>query len=354
MRPSKPELELEPTVPSRRGERFVLRSFRFRKEREARWAELEELVVRVEERGAHTLSAKEVLRLPVLYQAALSSLSVARNLSLDRALLDYLEGLATRAYLVVYGRARRRSGFLRDFFGRRFAQSVFEARRMLALSAALLLLGVACGGVLTTLEPERFYGLISAEQAAGRTPDSPTASLVAALHGTASSSTLFSFAAMLFTNNAKVAMLAFAVGFLGGVPTGLVLFVNGLSLGALSAVYASRGISLEFWCWILPHGVTELLAILIGGASGLSIGARVLFPGHGGRRYALAQSGRESGSRVIGAVCMLLFAALLESFFRQSVHDLSVRAAVALSTALFWMYYFGWVGSRRPLEAEAA
>jgi uncharacterized membrane protein SpoIIM required for sporulation len=349
-----PELEHEDSAPSLRGERFVLRSFRFRKEREARWAELEELVIRVEEQGAHTLSAEEVLRLPVLYQAALSSLSVARNLSLDRALLDYLEGLATRAYLVVYGRARRRTGFLRDFFHHRFARSVFEARRLLALSAALFLLGVACGAVLTTLEPERFYGLISAEEAQGRTPDSPTASLLEALHGTASTSTLSSFAAFLFTNNAKVAMLAFAVGFLGGVPTALVLFINGLSLGALAAVYAARGLSLEFWCWILPHGVTELLAIIIGGASGLAIGARVLFPGHGGRRYALAQAGRESGGRVMGAVCMLLLAALLESFFRQSVHDLAVRGLVALGTALFWVYYFGWVGSRPRPDAEAA
>jgi uncharacterized membrane protein SpoIIM required for sporulation len=348
-----PEVEADDSAPSRRGERFVLRSFRFRKEREARWAELEELVVRVEEQGAHTLSAEEVLRLPVLYQAALSSLSVARNLSLDRALLDYLEGLATRAYLVVYGRARRRTGFLRDFFHHRFARSVFEARRMLALAAALFLLGIACGAVLTTLEPERFYGLISADEAQGRTPDSPTASLLEALHGTASTSTLSSFAAFLFTNNAKVAMLAFAVGFLGGVPTALVLFINGLSLGALSAVYAARGLSLEFWCWILPHGVTELLAILIGGASGLSIGARVLFPGPGGRRYALAQAGRESGGRVMGAVCMLLLAALLESFFRQRVHDLAVRGLVALVTALFWVYYFGWLGSRPRPDTEA-
>lgn len=349
---SEPEVAAAPT--SLRGERFVLRSFRFRKEREARWAELEELVVRVEERGAQTLSAEEVLRLPVLYQAALSSLSVARTLSLDRALLEYLEGLATRAYLVVYGRARRRSGFLRDFFLHRFARSVFEARRLLALSAALLFLGVACGAVLTTLEPERFYGLISAGEAQGRTPDSPTSTLLEALHGTGSTASLSSFAAFLFTNNAKVTMLAFAVGFLGGVPTALVLFINGLSLGALSAVYAARGLSLEFWCWILPHGVTEILAILIGGASGLAIGGRVLFPGPGGRRYALAQAGRESGGRVMGAVCMLVLAALLEGFFRQTVQDLGVRAAVAITTALFWSYYFGWVGSRRRPDAEAA
>jgi uncharacterized membrane protein SpoIIM required for sporulation len=347
------ELRADDSAPSRRGEAFVLRSVRFRHEREARWAELEELVVRVEQRGAKVLSADEVLRLPVLYQAALSSLSVARNLSLDRNLLEYLEGLAARAYLVVYGRPRSRRGFLRDFFFRRFARSVFDGRRELLLAGALLVLGVVCGAALTTLDPERFYGLISEEQAQGRTPEASTESLYQSLHATASTSSLSGFASFLFTNNAKVTMLAFAVGFLGGVPTALVLFINGLSLGALSAVYGSRGLSLEFWLWILPHGVTELLAIVIGGASGLAIGARVLFPGVGSRRQALAHAGRENAVRVMGAICMLFLAALLEGFFRQRVHDPSIRAAVALTTALFWVYYFGWVGSRPRTDLEA-
>jgi len=325
---------------------FVLRSVRFRHEREARWAELEELIKRVETQGPGTLSADEVLRLPVLYQAALSSLSVARHLSLDRGLLAYLEGLCTRAYLVVYGRARRRHGFLRTFFSQRFPELVFEVRGALLLACLLLLAGVACGALLTHLDPERFYGLIGAEEAQGRSPESSTETLYQILHETHSTSELSFFASQLFTNNAKVAMSAFACGFLGGVPTVLVLFTNGLSLGALSAVYASRHLSLDFWLWILPHGVTELLAIVIAGASGLSIGARALFPGQQSRRRALAEAGRASGARVMGVVCMLLLAALLESFFRHNVHGYAARAAVALGSAAFWAYYFGWLGSR--------
>ena len=49
------------------------------------------------------LSLDELERLPILYRAALSSLSVARTIALDRNLLLYLENLALRAYLAVYG-----------------------------------------------------------------------------------------------------------------------------------------------------------------------------------------------------------------------------------------------------------
>ena len=39
----------------------------------------------------------------MLYRTTLSSLSVARDTSLDRALIAYLEQLCTRAYFQIYG-----------------------------------------------------------------------------------------------------------------------------------------------------------------------------------------------------------------------------------------------------------
>ena len=82
---------------------LVLKSSEFRKGREAGWRELEGLVTRVERRGVRSLSLDELQRLPILYRAALSSLSVARTIALDRNLLLYLESLALRAFLAVYG-----------------------------------------------------------------------------------------------------------------------------------------------------------------------------------------------------------------------------------------------------------
>ena len=97
---------------------IVLKSSEFRKGRAEGWLELERLVTRVERQGIRRLSLDELQRLPILYRAALSSLSVARTIVLDRNLLLYLETLSIRAFLAVYGpRANPITG-LRAFFGR--------------------------------------------------------------------------------------------------------------------------------------------------------------------------------------------------------------------------------------------
>src|ERR1700722_3916404 len=80
-----------------------LKSQRFRAEREWDWRRLEGLLRKVEGKSASSLTDDELLAIPVLYRATLSSLSVARATSLDHSLVEYLESLSTRAYFFVYG-----------------------------------------------------------------------------------------------------------------------------------------------------------------------------------------------------------------------------------------------------------
>ena len=82
---------------------LTLKSHRFRQEREAEWRKLEDILARAEASSAAKLSDEEIIALPVLYRSALSSLSVARAISLDQSLIAYLESLCTRAYFFVYG-----------------------------------------------------------------------------------------------------------------------------------------------------------------------------------------------------------------------------------------------------------
>ena len=102
---------------------IVLRSSEFRRGREASWLALENILVRVEKRGLRALAAEDLEQLPLLYRALLSSLSVARSIALDRNMLLYLETLAVRGFIAVYGPRRGliagvgaffRHDFLRD------------------------------------------------------------------------------------------------------------------------------------------------------------------------------------------------------------------------------------------------
>ena len=139
-----------------------LKSAAFRAEREASWRELEQLVAIVERRGVRALSPADLSRLPGLYRAALSSLSVARSISLDRNVLDYLETLSARAYLVVYGSRRHLREALAEFFGRRFPAAVRAHRWHVLLAFALMALGGLTGFVLTLGDAERFYDFVGA------------------------------------------------------------------------------------------------------------------------------------------------------------------------------------------------
>jgi uncharacterized membrane protein SpoIIM required for sporulation len=328
--------------------RLELKSAAFRAEREASWRELEGLVGRVERAGVRSLTPAELARLPVLYRAALSSLSVARAISLDRNVLDYLESLGGRAYLAVYGTRRHLREALGDFFVRRFPRAVRAHAPQLAAAASLLLLGAVTGFALTRADPERFYAFVGSGYAQGRGPTSSTESLRQVLYADRKAAELLqAFAAFLFSNNARVGLMAFTMGFAGGVPAGLLMFSNGLVLGAFGALYAGRGLSLEFWAWVLPHGVTELTAVALCGAAGLALGQALLFPGREERLPGLARRGREAGVVALGAVALFFAAALIEGIFRQLVHAVPVRAAVAVGSALVLAAYLATSG-REP------
>ncbi len=320
-----------------------------RAEREASWRELEGLVLRLEKGGTRALSSAELARLPALYRATLSSLSVARAISLDRNVLDYLESLAGRAYLAVYGTRRHLKEALGDFFVRRFPRAVRAHRWHVALAAALMALGAVAGFALTAADADRFYAFVDPMYAQGRGPASSTASLREVLYaGKDTAGMLKTFAMFLFQHNARIGLTAFAVGFAGAVPAALLLFSNGLVLGAFGALYAGRGLGLEFFAWMLPHGVTELTAVTLCGAAGLALGQALLFPGREERLAGLARRGREAGVVALGAVALFFVAALVEGIFRQLVHSVPIRYAVAAGLAALLLAYLGASGRRRP------
>lgn len=327
-----------------------LKSYEFRRERQKSWNELERLVKAVEKRGVRSLTAEELARLPVLYNAAVSSLSVARAISLDRNLLDYLESLAMRAYFCVYGAKRSLGEIVADFFVRRFPATVRLFKWHIALAGFFLLLGLASAFVLVGENPDWFYSFVPAGYASGRDPSATTEYLRSTLYDTDEEHTagaLGAFASFLFSHNAQVGIFAFALGFLAGVPVYILMFYNGLILGAFAAVFHSRGLSWDLWGWLLPHGVTELSAVVFCGGAGLVLAQALVFPGRHTRLRNLARRGRDAGVLVLGTVFMFLVAALIEGIFRQTVHSITVRYALAIGTALAGIAYFGWAG-RRP------
>lgn len=319
----------------------------FRRDRAAGWRELDGIVTTIERKGLAAAGAKKLARLPALHRAALSALGVARSFCLDRNLLDYLESLAARAHLCVYGPRQSVPGAIRALLFERLPRAVRAAGAQLLIAFVALALGYTIAFTLCRADLDLFWHFVDDGRAQGRDPTATTADLRETLfddgHGVAG---LSLFAAWLWSHNSRVTLLAFGLSILGGLPGLLLVLVTGFELGAMSALFHDRGLAVAWWSWILPHGVTELLAVLLGCAAGLRLAHALIFPSGHGRLTALALRGREAGPLVFGAVAMLFLAGLIEGIFRQAVQEVPVRYALAVATGLFWLLWFSFCGRR--------
>ncbi|HEX3666969.1 MAG TPA: stage II sporulation protein M [Rhizomicrobium sp.] len=319
---------------------IVLKSQQFRKQREAEWQRLEELLARFERGRQATLTEDEIVAIPRLYRATLSSLAVARAISLDRNLLEYLESLSTRAYFCVYGARTTLAERALQFFAKDWPKAVRALWRETLLATALTLLGAVAAFALMKQSPDWFASLVPADLAHGRGPGASAVVLRNTLTGTNSADGLSVFSTFLFTHNAQIAIFAFALGFACCLPTALLMIYNGMMLGAFFAVFATQGLSLEFGGWALIHGVTELFAVILAGAAGFRIGWVLAFPGANNRLEAIGRAGRDAAVVMAGVIVMLALAGLLEGFGRQLITNTGIRYAIAAASAAFWLFYF--------------
>ena len=320
---------------------LTLRSSRFRREREADWTRLESLVRRVEDGSLARLSDEELLALPELYRSTLSSLSAARAISLDAALIDYLESLGARAYFVVYGARAKPLQRLARFFRHDWPAAVASLWRETIFATVLLFAGIAAAFVLVGQDPDWFYSFVPRELAGGRDPSATTAFLRETLYDQPKGTEgLGVFASFLFTHNARVAIMTFALGFAFALPTALLLAYNGCTMGAFVALFASRGLGFEAVGWLAIHGVTELFAVILASAAGFRIGLAVAFPGTRTRLDAVRYAGRSAALVMAGVVIMLILAGVLEGFGRQLITADLARYGIALASLILWLAYF--------------
>ena len=317
---------------------------RFRAEREADWIAFDLLLTKLEKRGAKALTSDELLQLPILYRATLSSLSIARATSLDKALLDHLEALSIRGYFLVYGVRETRWSRIRRFVLYDWPAAVRAVWKETLIISLVIILGALTSWSLVSHNPEWYYNFVDESMAGGRDPRATVEFLRSTLghgkDGGGEESGLHVFATFLFTHNSRVSIMSFALGFAFGVPTMMLEYYQGIGLGAMLAVFSSKGLGFDFGGWLFIHGTTELFAAALSGAAGLRIGAAVVFPGARSRLEAAAQAGKTAGKVMVGVILMLFAAGLLEGFGRQLITDTMLRYAIGSLMLLAWIAYY--------------
>jgi uncharacterized membrane protein SpoIIM required for sporulation len=309
------------------------------------WEELDAVVADARGR-VDRLDPPTVHRLGRLYRTAVADLAYARRCYPRDPVTERLDASVRRARPLVYGSVRER-GSVRHFATTGFWQRVRE-RPVFLLVAAVALFAPTIGVALWA------HG--SPDDAVRLAEISPLTSGIAEdgprdpdeIEIDAGTSTAFS--AQIFTNNARVALIAYAGGLTGGLLTLASLVFNGLVLGLVGGLAVQGGFGDSLWRLVVPHGVLELSLIVVAGAAGLRTGWALLRPGHRTRTEALAIEGRAGVEMALGAAFLLVPCGLIEGYV--TPRGLSLEAALAVGFSLgaaFWALVV-WRG--RPDRAD--
>lgn len=327
---------------------MILDLERFQAQARPRWRDLESLLALLESRPDRRLNAGEAEQLQELYVLAAADLNRVTHGSLAYELRQYLERLVARAYAELYYAPPTRSQvwqprrWLRIFTA--FPETFRRHVRYFVLAVLITLLGCALGGLAVRYDPASVDVLLPADylrnpgqrvheeegQGQGRHLDS--------------AQTEAAFSAQLIKHNIEVALLAAALGITFGIGTALLLFENGVLLGAVAVHYTRHGFGLFMTAWLLPHGVFEIPSILIAGQAGFYL-ARLLLRPREDRN--LRQAIREWLVLVAGLAMMLVWAGLMEAFFSQHhapVLPYGFKVAVAIAELVLLTIYLITIG----------
>lgn len=322
------------------------RSAQFRKEREASWFALEALVERAEKRGLRQMSYEDAQALSSRYKEAVNALSVARAISLDKALLAYLDALCARAYLVVYAPQESLTQAIGHLFAHGIPNAARRSARIFLVAVAVMALGALCGILLCAQDPAWFFTFVPQSMAGQRIPGASAETLRGFIFSDYrhNMDSLRLFSAYLFSHNTQIAIMIFALGVFAAVPSIILQFYNGIILGLMIAVHIQAGLAYDFIGWLTIHGVTELGAVCVACTAAIRLGMAVLLPGQQTRRDALRDVGPDATKLLILSAIMLVAAALIEGFLRQLVQSTPTRMIIGWGIGALWLTWLSLAG----------
>lgn len=283
------------------------------------WAELESTLNRLENQSGRVQSLEEVRRFHYLYERTAAGLARVNTFAAEPETRRYLESLVARAYGEVHETRDRQHRFSPwTWFFRTLPQTFRRHIRAFWLSVGITLLGVIFGGFAVAFDPEAKSAVLPEMFANHLGDPSERVAREERNPDRSSAGRMSSFSSQLMVNNIGVSIKAMALGMTWGLGTILLLFYNGIIVGLIGVDYVMAGQTTFLLGWLLPHGVIEIPAILIGGQTGLMLGGALI--GWGRRetlRARLRSITPDLSTLICGVALMLVWAGLVESFFSQ-------------------------------------
>jgi uncharacterized membrane protein SpoIIM required for sporulation len=307
---------------------------RFLSDRRPVWDSLDALLTRADEME---LSRAQTQELVELYRRTCSDLNQARSYTANPEIIGHLNQLTGRAYRYIY-RAGHETPVWATFVRlvTREIPAAFRRERLYVLIAAsAFLAGTLFGSVAVFLDPANGERLVPPEFFT-ENPHQRVAKIEGNEERVDNVEKAALFGASLYTHNIQVSFLAFSLGALTILLGLVILFYNGVILGAIGTLYALDNVSVFFFAWVGPHGALEIPAIIFGGAAGLLAGRALLMPGYLSRGASLRRVLPSVWRMIIGAAMTLVMAGIIEGSFSQfSSKTIPYSLKIAVAILLF-------------------
>jgi uncharacterized membrane protein SpoIIM required for sporulation len=283
------------------------------------WAQLESILDKLERDPLKKMDLPEVQRFQYLYQRTSSGLAKVMGLSAEAEIRRYLESLVARAYTEVH-EIREKTGRFSPlhWFFQVFPRTFRKHLRAFFFSLAITAFGLAVGGAAVSIDRDAKkvlmpFSHLQMDPGKRVAYEENTGAMKDRLEGKKAS-----FSAFLMTHNTRVALFTFALGFTWGMGTILLLFYNGVLLGAVALDYLRAGQSTFLLGWLLPHGAIEIPAIVLAGQAGFILASAMI---GWGRRISFRRRLRSVAPDLVTLLCglalMLVWAGIVEAFFSQ-------------------------------------
>jgi uncharacterized membrane protein SpoIIM required for sporulation len=296
--------------------------------KKANWEQLTSLLDR-SRISLNALSAEELVELGRLYRTATSDLAVARRDYAGHRVIEYLNNLVARAHGTIYQQRSAGRGGLVRFFSETFPRA-FRATWGYTLAAFLMFfIPATIGYVAAARDPAAGVALYP-----GVEPVVQDIKLGNEWWKSINEDGRSASAALIMTNNIRVAILAFAGGMLLGTLTLYVLVQNGLMLGIIGGAAQAYGFSPNLWGFVAAHGTIELSVIFIAGGAGLQLGWSILRPGLLTRRAALTLAARRAAHLLLGCAPLLVIAGMIEGFVSPSNLPFALKVTVSIMSGI--------------------
>ena len=315
------------------------------------WTELETMLDKIEKGPDQRMNLNGLKRFHYLYQRASSDLAKIMTFSAEPNIRRYLESLVGRAYGEIHEtRDRSVRATPTSWFFYTFPRTFRRHFRAFVISALAFAVGCTFGGFAIGIDPEAKEILMPFEHLRGDPSDRVQKEEAADTDRLAGRKA--SFSSYLMTHNTKVSIFTLALGMTYGIGTLIMLFYNGVILGAVALDYLLAGESQFLLAWLLPHGSVEIPAILLAGQAGIVLaGALIGWDKPVSLKARLRFITKDLVTLIAGVALMLVWAGIIEAFFSQyhePVIPYAGKIGFGMLELLMLILFFALSGKKRP------